>query len=530
MQNNKSYMLLTVIAIVTLILTACAGDGEKESDKDASETVKQGGDLVIAESADAVSLDPAGSNDVPSSKVQENIFERLLLQDETLELQPSLATEWEAVEDNVWEFKLREGVKFHDGEDFNAEAVKVNIDRVIDEKVASPRAFLYAMIKEVKVVDDYTVQFETEFPFAPLPSHLAHSGGGMVSPAVIKEDYAQIEQGEEPGSYINENPIGTGYFKFEEWIPGESLKLVKHEDYWGENALLDSVTFKVVEEDLTRVAELETEDTHIADPLSPSDIDQVEGIDGLSVLKTPSVRLNYVGFNEEKEPFNDPKVRQALNMAIDKNQIIDGIYEGIGIPATGPLAPDVFGYDESIKGLEYNPEKAKELLKEAGLEDGFKTTLWSDDKRTSIDTATNIQAQLKEYNIDVKIEQLEWGAYLDKTGNGEHEMFVLGWSVVTGDADYGLHPLFHSDNLGIPGNRTFTQDKDLDKLLDAAREESDEEKRLELYSEIQEKLNEVAPMLYLQHPESVLGISDKVKGLKVLPTDMFSLHEVYLEE
>lgn len=529
MQRNRKSMVLVIITTLMLVLAGCADDGTKESDKDTEEK-KQGGDLVIAESADAVSLDPAGSNDVPSSKVQENIYERLLIQDESLELKPGLATEWEAVEDNVWEFKLREGVKFHDGEDFNAEVVKANIDRVIDEKVASPRAFLYAMIKEIRVVDDYTVQFETEFPFAPLPSHLAHSGGGMVSPAVIEEDYAQIEKGEEPGSYINENPVGTGFFKFEEWIPGESITLVRNDDYWGENALLDSVTFKVVEEDLTRVAELKTEDTHIADPLSPSDISEVESVDGLSVIKTPSVRLNYIGFNEEKEPFNDPKVRQALNMAIDKNQIIDGIYEGIGIPATGPLAPDVFGYDESIKGLEYEPEKAKELLKEAGLEDGFEAKLWTDDKRTSIDTATNIQAQLKDYNIDVQIEQFEWGAYLDKTGNGEHEMFVLGWSVVTGDADYGLHPLFHSENLGVPGNRTFTQDEELDKLLDAAREESDEKERLALYSEIQEKLNELAPMLYLQHPESVLAVSDKVKGLKVLPTDMFSLHEVYLEE
>ncbi len=531
-KSKKSLLtFLTVVMSLSLVLAACAGDGSSDSsDSGDDAAAKQGGDLIIAESADIVSLDPAGSNDVPSSKVQENIFERLLIQDKDMELQPNLATEWEAVEDDVWEFKLRDDVKFHDGSDFNAEVVKANIERIMDEKVASPRGFLYTMIKDIEVVDDYTVRFTTDFPFAPLPAHLAHSGGAMISLDVIEEDYAAIEEGKEPGTVVNEKPIGTGFFKFEEWNPGESLKLVNNEDYWGEKALLDTVTFKVVEEDLTRVAELETGDTHIADPLSPSDVAQIEGVDGLSVVQTPSVSLSYIGFNMEKEPFDDPKVRQALNMAIDKSQIIDGIYDGIGLPATGPLAPDVFGYDESVKGLEYDPEKAKELLKEAGYEDGFKTTIWTNDTRERVDAATNIQAQLKDYNIDVKIEQLEWGAYLEQTANGEHDMFVLGWSVVTGDADYGLYPLFHSSNIGDPGNRTFTKDENLDKLLDAAREESDEAKRLELYSEIQEELNEIAPMLYLHHQEYLLGVSDKVKGLEVLPTDMLQLQKVYIEE
>src|SRR5699024_8263696 len=137
-----------------------------------------------------VSLDPAGSNDVTSSDVQQNIYESLTKQDENREVQPSLATEWEAVEDDVWEFKLREGVKFHDGTDFNAEVVKANIERILDDEVASPRKFLYEMITDIEVVDDYTVRFTTEYPFAPLPAHLAHNGGGMVSIDVIEEDYA----------------------------------------------------------------------------------------------------------------------------------------------------------------------------------------------------------------------------------------------------------------------------------------------------------------------------------------------------
>lgn len=536
--TKKSLFLFVLTLMLALVLAACASepdetggtsgsDDDGNNDAEASET-EEGGDLVIASSADAVSLDPAGSNDVPSSNVAENIYESLVKQNMDMELEPSLATEWEAVEDDVWEFKLREDVKFHDGSDFNADVVKTNIERVMDEEVGSPRAFLYEMISDIEVVDDHTVRFITEYPFAPLPAHLAHSGGAMVAPDLIEEDYEAMEDGEEPGSVITENPIGTGFFEFEEWKPGEYISLSKNEDYWGEPANVDTVTFKVVDEDQTRVAELLTGDSHIIDPLSPSDVAQVEGEEGVEPARQASVSLSYVGFNADKEPFDDPKVRQAINMAIDKSEIIDGIYDGAGIPAVGPLAPDVFGYDPDVEGLEYDPDKAKELLEEAGLEDGFSTTIWTNDSRERIDAATNIQAQLKEFNIDVEVEILEWGAYLEQTANGEHEMFVLGWSTVTGDADYGLYALFHSDNFGDPGNRTFTDDPELDDLLDEARQEPEPEKREELYSEIQELLAENAPMLYIHHQELLLGVSDNVQGLEQLPTGVLQLQDVSL--
>ena len=539
LKNFKKLLILLVFSLLgSIILVGCAGSGDGDSggnkgnegnDSDSAEG-SEGGDLIIANTSDIVTLDPAGQNDQPSANVQENIFEKLVKLNADMEVEPNLATEWEAVEDNVWEFKLRDDVKFHDGSDFNAEVVKANIERILDEKVGSPKGFLYTMVTEVKVVDDHTVQFVTEYPFAPLPSHLAHSGGGMVSLDVIKEDYEAMEDGKEPGTVINEKPIGTGYFKFEEWKPGQEVKIVRNDDYWGDKVKLDSVTFKVINEDQTRIADLITGNIHIADPVSPSDVDQVENTDGLSVPRQSSVSLSYIGFNMEKEPFDDPKVRQAINMAIDKSQIIDGIYDGVGIPAIGPLAPPVFGYDDSVDGLEYDPEKAKELLKEAGYEDGFKTTLWTNDSREREDAAVNVQSQLKEFGIEVDVQVLEWGAYLEKTAAGEHDMFVLGWSTVTGDADYGLYALFHSDNIGDPGNRTFTKDAELDKLLDDARKNPDPEERKALYKEIQEKLAEVAPMLYLHHSEFLLGVSDKVKGLEQLPTQTLVLQNVTLEE
>lgn len=535
---NKRSLFFTSLTAAALLLAACGTDdsdpvdgGTDPGEETGTDTEgAQGGDLVIGQLSDAVSLDPHGSNDTPSSNVAYNIYEALLIQDENMELQPGLATEWERVDDLTWQFTLREDVTFHDGSEFNADVVQANFERILDEDIASPRAFLYEMVEEINVVDDYTVEFVTEYPFSPLPAHIAHSGGGMMSAEVIAADYEAIENGSEPGSVINENPVGTGPFVFESWTPGDEIVLNRNDDYWGGAPALDSITFRVVPEGSTRLADLETGAIHISDPLSPSDVSRVEGTDGMSVNSQPSVSLSYIGFNAQKEPFDDPLVRQAISKAIDKDTIINGIYDGVGIPAESPLAPDVFGHDENISGLEYNVEEARELLAEAGYEDGFSTTIWTNDNQDRIDTATAVQAQLEEIGIDVEIEIVEWGAYLEDTAAGEHDMFILGWSTVTGDADYGLYPLFHSDNFGEAGNRTFFATDELDSVLEEARQSSDEDERLDLYSRAQEILVDEAPMIYIHHPEFLLAVSDDVEGLWQHPTGILMLRDVSLNQ
>src|SRR5699024_1513508 len=333
-----------------------------------------------------------GSNDVPSSNVQENIYETLTVLDEDQQIQPGLAEDWDEVDDTTWDFFLREGVKFHDGEDLTAEAVKDNFDRLKDPKIASPRAFLLDQVTEVEVVDDLTVRLHLEYAYAPLLANLAHNGAGIMSPKIIEEDYAQLVDSDgndnnnneeiaegDPDAYINQNPAGTGPFKLKEWVPGSKVELERNDDYWGEPAKLDSVEFKVVSEQSSRIAELETGASHVADAIGPHNISSVDGMDNASALQIPSVSLNYIGFNVQKEPFDDVKVRQAVSMAINKDDIIEGVYDSVGIPAIGPLAPLVFGYDENVSGLEYDIDKAKELLAEAGYEDGFETTIWTND-------------------------------------------------------------------------------------------------------------------------------------------------------
>ncbi|OZS76724.1 glutathione ABC transporter substrate-binding protein [Tetzosporium hominis] len=543
--NKKSLLFLLLTLMLALVLAACAGgsdsentseepteetDGTEGSEGTASEGA-EGGDLILAVLSDASSLDPAGSNDVPSSVVQANIYETLVNRDENNEIVPGLAESWEQVDDTTWSFKLREGVMFHDGEEFNAEVVKMNLDRILDPAVASPRLFLFEMITNVEVVSDYEVNITTEYPFAPLLAHLSHNGGGMVSPASIEADYEALNGGSDPGSVISQNPVGTGFFKFESWNPGSEIKLVKNEDYWGEEgAKVDSVTFRVVPDSQVRAADLETGNVHIIDPVQPNEVERINNSGVASVNQKASSSLAYLGFNTEKAPFDDPLVRQAISKAIDREAIISGIYDNYGIPAIGPLAPGIFGYTEDIDAIEYNMDEAKALLEEAGMADGFETTLWTNDNPQRQAIAVLVQEALAELNITVEIEVMEFGTYLEQTAAGQHDMFILGWSNPTGDADYGMYALFHSSQKGNPGNRSFYENPEVDELLDQGRREADPAAREAIYAEVAQLLTDDAPMAFLLHTEYLTGVADNVQGFDIGTDGIYQLRDVTINE
>ncbi|MEO4055417.1 glutathione ABC transporter substrate-binding protein [Solibacillus sp. CAU 1738] len=540
--SKKSLWLLFLTLTLALVLVACGGDKEKTTEETAKpqenegstateETASSGGgDLIIAELSDAQSLDPHGSNDVQSSNVQSNIYETLLVRDANGNLAPGLAETWTQVDDLTWEFKLRSGVTFHDGEAFNAEVVKKNFDRVLDPDVASPRAFLFEMVTEVKVIDDTTVQFITEYPFSPLLAHLTHNGGGLISPKSIDADYAAIKGDVVAGSVISANPVGTGPFVFGSWTPGNEIKLTKNANYWGTPAHIDSVTFKVVPESATRVAELQSGNAHIIGTVGVNQVAIVNDSGVGSVDETASTSLTYIGFNTNKAPFDNKLVRQAISKAIDRKTLIDGIYDGFGIPAISPLSPGIFGYTEDVTSMEYNIEEAKALLAEAGYADGFKTTIWTNDNPVRQDVAIVLQESLKELNIDVSIEVLEWGAYLEKTAAGEHDMFILGWSNSTGDADYGLYALFHSTQHGDPGNRSFYTNTEVDALLDAGRREPDPSAREGIYKDAIQMISDESPVAFVLHPSILTGVSNKVTGFVVTADSMYHLKDVKITE
>jgi peptide/nickel transport system substrate-binding protein len=526
----KKYKVFSILIMALLILAACAEEPDpNEENTGDTETETDGGKLVVDIVSDPVSLDPHAANDGNSLYVMNAMYDTLVALDTDLELQPALAESFEQVEDTIWEAQIREGVTFHDGSELNAEVVKANLDRVLDPDMGSPLAFLFDMIDSVEVTDEYTVEITTAYPFSALPLHLAHPGGHIISLESIEADYEAVENGEEPFASVNENPVGTGYFKYDDRSHGESITLVKNADYWGEEAKVDSVTFKVVPEDLTRIAELETGEANIIYPVNANDIEQIDSNEGTHVKQSESASLSYVGMNTEREPFDDPRVRQAVAMAIDNEPIIEGVTDGVALPAEGPLAPTVFGYSDELTPLEHDLEEAKQLLADAGYEDGFTAAIATNDRTTS-DIAEIVQAQLNEIGIDLEIEMMETGAYLELTANGETDMHVGSWGTVTLDADYGLYPMFHSENAGAPGNRSFFSNEEVDDLLEQARQTTDENERLELYEEAQQIIIDEAPIVPIYHSVLLAGLRDEVNGFYQYPSSFPFLRDVTLDE
>ncbi|MDW0116216.1 glutathione ABC transporter substrate-binding protein [Sporosarcina thermotolerans] len=490
-----------------------AGDtGKSEGGGKSSETK----DLIVATLSDATKLDPHLGTDIPSANIYHGrIYEGLVYQDKNMEIQPLLATSWEKLDDLTWEFTLRENVKFHDGTDFTAEAVKRTIERVLDEKTASARANLFEMITEVKVINDHKVQLITEYPYAPLLANLSHYASGIISPTAI-----------DSGKEIAQNPVGTGPYKLANWKIGQEIKLEQFDKYWGKQSGLKTITFKVIPEDSTRVAMVETGEAHIADPVPVTEVDRITNSDSMKLVRSDSLGNDYIGFNLNKEPFNNVKVRQAISYAIDTESIISGVYNNVGTLATSTMGPAIWGFNDKLKGYSYDLEKAKALMAEAGYKDGFKTTIWTNDNKARMDVAEVVQSQLKGLGIDLEIKVVEWGAYLEGTGKGEHDMFILGWSNMTGDADYNQYFLFHSAAHGNTGNRAFYSNPKVDDLINKGRQETDPEKRLAIYAEAQEIEMNDAPMIFFRNSEYISAIGKNVQGFWIHPSGVYMLDDV----
>lgn len=553
MKLKKVTWWMTLLLVLGL-LAACAGDGGPDTSSDAStngdssseeendndndnnnenDTEGSAGgdqDLIIAVPAELSSLSAHGSNDVPSGNVRSNIYESLITLDEEGNPEPNLATDWDQVDDTTWEFSIREGVTFHDGSELNAEVVKLNFDRLLDPDIGSQGASIVSAIESVEVTGDYTLEVNLEYAFAPILNHLAHNNTAIMSAEIIEADAEGVESGDEIDQYINSNPIGTGPFMLDNYTPGDQITLARNDDYWDSAPELETITFRTIPETGTRLAELETGSIHIADAIEPDNVDRVGGMEDVGVLQQPSTSLNFYAFNTQVEPFDDERVRRAISMAIDKSQIIDGIYSGTSISATGPIPPGVLGYDESIEGLDYNLDEAKALLEEAGYGDGFEISLKTNSDNTQrMSMATYAESALSELNITVQIEGMEFGAFIEDTADGQTEMFILGWSTPTMDGDYSTYQLFHSSNHGMAGNMTFFDDAEIDDILDEARREVDLDIRRELYSEVSEMLIEKSPMIFVNHTELLLGVNDSVQGFSIAPNGIYQFKDASID-
>ena len=487
-----------------------------------------GGTVYYAAGADPDRLDPANAESNPSEAVNRMMYENLVKFDPKLKIVPGLAARWEQSKDGLnWTFFLRKGVKFHDGTPFNAEAVKIFIERMIGPEKPS-RAGLYTpFVNTVDVIDEYTVKINLKAPFAFFLNNLAHSASGIVSPTALKT----------LGKDIARKAVGTGPFKFVEWIHGDHLTMVRNDDYWDGKPYLDKIIVKTVKEDSARVMMLQSGDAQLIVRIPHEDIPRLEKDSKIKLDSIETLRVLYIGINCNKKPFNDVRVRQALNYAVDREAIVKNIYQGRALVSSNIVAPLTTGYF-ATKGYSYDPERAKKLLAEAGFPNGFKAKLWSPQGRypKDFEMAQAIQQQLKKVGIDCTLDTMEWAAYLAATRKppeeNESELFLLGWAPSSAEARWILYPLFTTEQWVPKGNnRSFYSNKEFDELVNKFTRATSKADMDRYLKEAQELLVKEAPSIFILVTKETIGYSSKLKGVINSPLELtYFDHKTYLEK
>lgn len=488
--------------------------------------------LVWGRGGDSVNLDLAQATDGESIKAGIQVLENLVIfGKDSMDVEPQLAESWKISEDGlVWTFKLRKGVSFHDGEPFNAKAVYESFARIIDEKhpLHSFGKWRYLSlslkpVKEIKVVDDFTIQLITEKPFAPLLNNLALWLCPILSPKAMHEHKDQIGQ----------HPVGTGPFKFVKWVKDDQIIFERNDNYWGDKANVKKIILKSIPEPSARLMALQSGAVDIADDLDPDSIKLVEKNPDLSIVKRPSVNVGYLALNTEKPYLKDPRIRIALNHAIDKKAIVESIFQGMAIPAKNPFAPSIWSYNDTITPYPYDPAKAKELLKAANFDFNRVLELWAMPVSRAympdpVKTAELIQAYLSTAGVKSKIVRMEWGAYLKKTSNGEHDLCMLGWLGGNADPDNFLYGLLSADTAKTPGasNVSLWKNEEFTSLCKKAQKVFDKKERSDLYMKAQVIAHEEAPWIPLVHTTVVRCFNKRLTDVPLRPNGLNSFQMV----
>ena len=478
--------------------------------------------LIIALSGGPRSLDPTQTNDSASAEIMVQVYDTLFtLNFDTLEPMPYLAESYAFEADGsgnltLLRLFLKRGVLFHNGDEFKASDVKFTLDRAM---VSPHISHIAGEIQSTEVINDYEVLVTLGAPFVPILSNLAHTAMSIVNERAVTEK----------GDAYGQNPIGTGALQFVKWVVGNRIELTRWDGYWGPAPRIKNVTIRYIADDATRIIELETGGVDIT-YVPPQDIARVESNPNLQVMKRRSLSLSYIGFNTEKPPFDDVRVRQAIIHAIDMDALVDVVLMKVGIPASGPLSSVVWASAANVlPKQEYDPVKARQLLADAGFPEGFSATVVTNENIQRVDTAQIMQSMLAEVGIDLKISIMEWAAYLDMLDRGEQEMFILGWVTVTGDPDYGL-AIFHTDNMGQGGNNTRFSDPEVDRLLNLGRQETDIAKRHDIYIEVQRLIHAGSPIIYMNEGESQIAMGKNVRGFEINPAGHHPFWTVWFDD
>ncbi|WP_108484845.1 ABC transporter substrate-binding protein [Oceaniglobus ichthyenteri] len=485
-------------------------------------------ELRVGFPSDALTLDPANHRNRETETIIRNMFDGIMTRDSEMNLVPELAESWAAIDPTTYEFKLHEGVKFHDGSVMTAADVKFSLDRMIEEGAmdgqTSPRQSLLGPLKEVVAVDDHTVRLILESPWPILPAMLPFQ-------EIVSK--AHVEAVGTAG--MAENVNGTGPFKLVEWRKGDSVIMERFDDYYGgardiaptDKACVERVIFKIIPENASRVAALLAGDVHIVSGLPTHMVRQVEENPDTTVMAVNGTRTSFLALNNEKGPFADIRVRHALAHAVDRQLIIDKILDGNASLTNGILSPDAFGKNKNLPAYEYDVEKAKALLAEAGYPDGLTVTMDVEGELKEIAEAISAVASKGGFQINVVVG--EWSMlktrYRTPGSPIDGEMWLTSWGNGSLDPVGIFDPTHRTDDRG---NSSGYTNPELDALLDEANVETDRAKRAELYSQAEAIVNADLPKLYLWVAQDLYGVSTKVSGWSPSADSRINLHDACL--
>jgi peptide/nickel transport system substrate-binding protein len=451
--------------------------------------------VTIAQGVDVRTFDP--NEDTRSFEVFRNVFDNLLTHDQDLKLVPSLAESWNNIDPTTWEFKIRQGVTFHDGTPMTAKDIEFTWTHVLDPNTKSRIYSFISTVDHVKAVDDFTIQIVTKTPFPALPTIVNYVG---IVPA---EKYQSMG----PDKFAVA-PIGTGPYRFVEWVKDEHFSFERYDDHWRGPAAITNVEFRPIPEDATRVAALQAGEVDIAPLIPITNVPTIESDASLSIRTVRSLFTIFVGMNTFKAPFTDVRVRQALNYAVDVDSLIKNLLDGHGYPLGQICAPAVFGYNPDVKPYPYDPEKAKSLLAEAGFPDGFSTTLDTPSGQylQDVEMSQAIAGQLAKVGVKVEVKAADFNEYFDRWLAKKIEgLYFLGNTATTMDVDAVLGSHFDSKRRGL-----YYNSPESDDLIHQGQAEFDVAKRQQIYNQEQVYLHDQAPWIFLYNQENIYGAAKSV--------------------
>jgi peptide/nickel transport system substrate-binding protein len=454
------------------------------------------GELRIAIPWTPENLDPTMNLSSIRAMVGVSIFDSLVGRDADNRIVPQLAESWRLVDDTTWQLKLRRGVVFHDGEPFNAEAARFTFQRVLDPEQKSPNRANMAEIARVDVIDDYTVNLVSRQPYAPLINRLLDFP--MVPPKYTAEKGNQ-------GMALK--PVGTGPYRFVELVKDDRLVVEAFDRHWRGAPKIRRIVYKPIPEPFTRAAALRNNEVDLITTIPPSLARELERVGGLRVQRVPSSWIIYLGLNAFKKPLSDVLVRQALNYATDVDAIVKNVLEGSGRRLEGPLTPQMFGYDASVKGYAHDPARARKLLAEAGYPDGLEITLESPAGRYQGDKeiAEALGGQWQKAGFKPKVQVAEWGAYFKRyLGKQFQDAYLLGLGGPMQDGDE-LYNLVSSKGRGL-----YYKNERVDALFDLGRGTMDMARRRQVYRDLARAMVEDATWVFLLQQVDIYASRDRL--------------------